>query len=70
MNIFRLSFLRKPLYSFNLCFLTTKLGRGANGEDEIKGNLFFRRIDWDKIEQREIQPPFKPKIVSKNRSLS
>ena len=40
------------------------VGRGLTGEEEIKGNLFFRRIDWDKIEQREVQPPFKPKIVS------
>ena len=40
------------------------VGRGDKGEEEIKANLFFRRIDWSKIEQREIQPPFKPKIVS------
>ncbi|CAI2357624.1 unnamed protein product [Caenorhabditis sp. 36 PRJEB53466] len=40
---------------------------GCTGDDElarrdIKDHPFFRRIDWYKIETRQIQPPFKPKL--------
>ena len=39
-----------------------RLGCGPNSNDEIMCNPFFRHIDWHKIEEQEIQPPFKPKI--------
>ncbi|KAA1477804.1 Pkinase-domain-containing protein [Dentipellis sp. KUC8613] len=38
---------------------------GANGGEEIKRHPFFaRHIDWHRLMQKKIQPPFKPSVES------
>ena len=37
---------------------------GVNGADEIKKHPFFAKIDFEKLHQKKIQPPFKPSVAS------
>ncbi|KAK2550647.1 Protein kinase C delta type [Acropora cervicornis] len=41
-----------------------RLGYKKGGNPNIRGHKFFDRLDWTKLEQRKIQPPFKPAVTS------
>uniref|UniRef100_A0AC35U9B1 Protein kinase C n=1 Tax=Rhabditophanes sp. KR3021 TaxID=114890 RepID=A0AC35U9B1_9BILA len=43
-----------------------RLGSSDSEMTEIREHAFFRRIDWLKIENRQIQPPFKPKLKGRD----
>jgi len=38
----------------------TRLGSGLHGAKNIKNHPFFKTIDWHRLEQKQIEPPFKP----------
>jgi serine/threonine protein kinase len=39
-----------------------RLGSGSEGTNEVKRHSFFKDIDWSKLEKKEIEAPFKPKV--------
>jgi len=39
-----------------------RLGTGSS--EEVKKHPFFKDIDWDRLEKKEVDPPFKPKVKS------
>ena len=47
-----------------------RLGMPTCQAGPINSHAFFRNIDWEKLEARQISPPFKPKIVSVTSLLS
>ena len=41
---------------------TTRLGSGS--VKEIKNHAFFSTVDWDKVEKKDVIPPFRPLVLS------
>jgi serum/glucocorticoid-regulated kinase 2 len=41
-----------------------RLGGGKEDAAEIKRHSFFADIDWDKLLDKQVQPPYKPKVTS------
>lgn len=41
-----------------------RLGNRYCPAGDIKEQPFFHQIDWDKLERRQLEAPFKPKVVS------
>ena len=45
--------------------MTRRLGcQPGIGERQIKGHAFFRSINWEMLERKEIPAPFRPQVVS------
>ena len=40
-----------------------RLGSGAGGGDAVKAHAFFRGLDWDKLEHKQVEPPVVPTIA-------
>ena len=41
-----------------------RLGYRDGANPNIRDHKFFERIDWTKLEERKVEPPFKPSVVS------
>ena len=41
-----------------------RIGSGPKGVEEIKNHVFFDGINWMLLENRQVTPPFVPKIES------
>lgn len=47
--------------------VTIRLGSMGAPDGDIKYHPFFAEINWEKLERREVQPPFAPVVVRSKR---
>lgn len=36
---------------------------GCNSGDDVMEHPFFSGMDWKRLERKELEPPYKPKVV-------
>ena len=53
-SVLKLFLLREP---------TIRLGMPNCQQGKIRDQQFFKRLDWDRVESRQIEPPYKPRLV-------
>ena len=44
--------------------VTIRLGSMGSADGDVKYHPFFSEINWERLERREVEPPFKPQVVS------
>lgn len=44
--------------------VSIRLGSIGAQEGDVKYHPFFSEINWERLERREVEPPFKPQVVS------
>jgi serine/threonine protein kinase len=44
--------------------VTIRLGSMGSIDGDVKYHPFFSDINWERLERREVEPPFKPQVVS------
>ena len=45
-----------------------RLGYKHGTKPDLRGHNFFKPINWAQLEARQVEPPFKPAVVSGNAS--
>lgn len=43
-----------------------RLGSGPRGAEEIKSHKWFKAVNWKRLEERELQPKFRPDVSGKD----
>ena len=41
-----------------------RLGSSTDGATDVMMHTFFEGLDWQRLDRRELIPPFKPNVVS------